>query len=101
MTDEHKSTRIGDLLVERGVITRAQLTHAVELQQIRRQHAIKVNAPNSYTQGLGELLIELGFPVVAGVEVPAQGLVIPKLRRSRPKPLPRNPEMPSLYLSLL
>lgn len=61
MTDEHKSTRLGDLLVERGVITRAQLTHAVELQQIRRQHAIKVNAPNSYTQELGELLIELGF----------------------------------------
>lgn len=61
MTDEHKSTRLGDLLVEQGIITRLQLAHVVELQEVRRQHAIKVNAPNSYTQELGELLIELGF----------------------------------------
>lgn len=61
MTDEHKSTRLGDLLVERGIITRVQLTHAIELQQVRRQHALAENALNSSTQELGELLIELGF----------------------------------------
>jgi hypothetical protein len=61
MNDEHKSTRLGELLVERGIITRLQLAHAIELQQIRRQHAIKENVPNSYTQQFGELLIELGF----------------------------------------
>lgn len=61
MTGEYKSTRLGDLLVERGAITRQQLAHAIELQQIRRQHAIKINASDSYTQELGELLIELGF----------------------------------------
>lgn len=61
MTDEYRSTRLGDLLVEQGAITRQQLSHAIELQQIRRKHAIKINAPNSYKQELGELLIELGF----------------------------------------
>jgi hypothetical protein len=61
MNDEQKSTRLGDLLVERGIITRVQLAHAVELQEIRRQHAIQINIPSGYTQQLGELLIELGF----------------------------------------
>lgn len=61
MNDELKSTRLGDLLVERGIITRLQLAHAIELQEIRRQHAVRVNAPDSYTQQFGELLIELGF----------------------------------------
>lgn len=61
MTDAHKSTRLGDLLVERGVITRLQLAHAVELQQARRLQALQDNAPDSYKQELGEVLIELGF----------------------------------------
>lgn len=61
MTDEYSSTRLGDLLVERRVITRQQLARAIELQQIRRQHAIKTNDPSGYTQELGEILIELGF----------------------------------------
>lgn len=61
MTNEHKSTRLGDLLVERGVITRDQLLQAVELQQIRRHHAVQRNASDSYKQELGEVLIELGF----------------------------------------
>lgn len=61
MSDEYKSTRLGDLLVEQGAITRQQLAQAIELQQLRRRHAIKINAPNSYKQELGELLIELGF----------------------------------------
>lgn len=61
MNNEQQSTRLGDLLVERGVITREQLAHAVELQELRRQHAIQTNIPNGYTQQFGELLIELGF----------------------------------------
>jgi len=61
MTNEHKSTRLGDLLVERGIITRLQLACAVELQQTRRQHGFVENTSNSNTQELGELLIELGF----------------------------------------
>jgi len=61
MNNEQQSTRLGDLLVERGVITRVQLAHAVELQEIRRQHAIQTNIPNGYTQQFGELLIELEF----------------------------------------
>lgn len=61
MTDEHKSTRLGDLLVERGAITRNQLLLAIELQQTRRQQAIQLNTPDSYKQELGEILIELGF----------------------------------------
>jgi hypothetical protein len=61
MTDEHKSTRLGDLLVERGIITRLQLAHAIELQQMRRQQALSANAPDSKAPELGELLIELGF----------------------------------------
>ena len=61
MTDEHKSTRLGDLLVERGVITRHQLLLAIELQQKRRQQVIQLDTPDNYKQELGEILIELGF----------------------------------------
>lgn len=61
MTNERKSTRLGDLLVERGVITRDQLLQAIELQQTRRHQAVQAGAPDSYKQELGEALIELGF----------------------------------------
>ncbi|HSC67414.1 MAG TPA: hypothetical protein VLC79_06980 [Cellvibrio sp.] len=61
MTDEHKSTRLGDLLVERGVITRTQLLRAIELQQQRREQALPLKSHVSYKQELGEILIELGF----------------------------------------
>ena len=61
MTNMHKSTRLGDLLVERGTITHDQLCKAVELQQSRRYEAIQAGVPDSYKQELGEVLIELGF----------------------------------------
>lgn len=61
MTDLHKSTRLGDILVERKIITRAQLLQAIELQQSRRLDAVHCNKPDSYRQELGEVLIELGF----------------------------------------
>lgn len=61
MTDLHQSTRLGDLLVERKIITRAQLLQAIELQQARRLDAVHSNKPGSYRQELGEVLIELGF----------------------------------------
>ena len=33
MSDIHKSLRLGDLLVEKGLITRQQLRQAIEIQQ--------------------------------------------------------------------
>lgn len=59
MTQIHKSTRIGDLLVERRLITSEQLHRAVELQHTRRLE--KVVAFNKAHLELGEILIELGF----------------------------------------
>lgn len=61
MTDEHKSTRLGDLLIERGAITRAQLLGAIELQQARRQQSRESNTADAHKQELGEILVELGF----------------------------------------
>ena len=61
MTDLHKSTRLGDLLVERNIITRTQLLQAIGLQQARRLAAVHGNNPEPYRQELGEVLIELGF----------------------------------------
>jgi hypothetical protein len=61
MNNMHKSTRLGDLLVERGTITHDQLCQAVALQQSRRFQAVQANEPDSYKQELGEVLIELGF----------------------------------------
>lgn len=61
MASEHKSTRLGDLLVEQGVITHNQLLQAVGLQQTRRHEAVQANVSESYKQELGEVLIELGF----------------------------------------
>lgn len=60
MSDIHKSTRLGDLLVERGTLTRHQLTRAIEIQQERL-----LNAQHGQDDGdkkeLGEILVELGF----------------------------------------
>lgn len=64
MVDAHNSTRLGDLLVERKVITRAQLYQAIELQQIRRLHAFHsadFDANHVRHTELGEILIELDF----------------------------------------
>lgn len=64
MSNDHKSTRIGDLLVERGTITRHQLLCALKIQQERQLHTQHVEncAENNCAENnkeLGEILIEL------------------------------------------
>lgn len=61
MSDTHKSTRLGDLLIERGAITRQQLAQAIEVQQERRLQDVQNNRPVSKQSELGEVLIDLGF----------------------------------------
>lgn len=60
MFESNKSTRIGDILIERGLISRAQLLQALDLQQAR--HLLS-DGELTTTQhnGIGEILIELGF----------------------------------------
>lgn len=61
MSDTHKSTRLGDLLVERGAITRTQLKVAIDLQQDRRLREIQTGISTTGKKELGEILIELRF----------------------------------------
>lgn len=60
MSNQNKSTRLGDILVDRGVITRQQLREAIEIQQAR-QLLKKKNGDASAPGPLGEILIELNF----------------------------------------
>jgi hypothetical protein len=60
MSDIHKSTRLGDLLVERGTLTRHQLMRAIETQQERLFKA-QHDEDDDSNKELGEILIELGF----------------------------------------
>ncbi|RYY04037.1 MAG: hypothetical protein EOO53_03850 [Gammaproteobacteria bacterium] len=59
MPDIHKSLRIGDLLVDRGLISAPQLRAAIDLQKSRCEN------PDAHIASvrceLGEILIELGF----------------------------------------
>lgn len=60
MLESNKPTRIGDLLMERGIISRAQLLQALDLQQAR--HLLRgADAPKGWHNEVGEILIELGF----------------------------------------
>ena len=60
MFEPNKLTRIGDILVERGLISRQQLLQALDLQQAR--HLLSEREPVNDTRGgLGEILVELGF----------------------------------------
>lgn len=59
MSDQAKSTRLGDMLVERGIITRQQLREAIEIQQAR--HLLNGKDTNKAAAPLGEILIELGY----------------------------------------
>lgn len=61
MSSSQRSTRLGDLLVERRVISRDQLHRAIELQQERRLREIHTGQVSVEKTELGELLIELGF----------------------------------------
>lgn len=60
MSDIHKSLRLGDLLVEKGLITAPQLRQAIEIQQALQSQRFGNKKTNVKTE-LGEILIELGF----------------------------------------
>jgi hypothetical protein len=60
MFEPNKLTRIGDILVERGLISRQQLLQALDLQQARHLLSERESI-NDSRGGLGEILIELGF----------------------------------------
>src|SRR5690606_25216821 len=58
MSEIHRSTRLGDLLVEQGVLKSSELYQAIELQQLRR---LRPSEHMGQSQELGEILVELGF----------------------------------------
>jgi len=60
MSDIHKSLRLGDLLVEKGLITRPQLRQAIEIQQTLQSRRFGNKNINVKTE-LGSILIELGY----------------------------------------
>lgn len=59
MSDIHKSLRLGDLLVERGLISAPQLRDAINLQKSRCENPDA--HPADAKCEIGEILIELGF----------------------------------------
>ncbi len=59
MPDLHKSLRLGDLLVEKGLISAPQLRQAIELQR-SRYDSEKISSIHTRHE-LGEILIELGY----------------------------------------
>ncbi len=60
MFESNKPTRIGDILMERGLISLPQLLQALDLQQAR--HLLRgADAPEGWHNEIGEILIELGF----------------------------------------
>jgi len=61
MQESHKSTRLGNLLVEKGKISRQQLFEAIRFQQDRRLLEAQNNLSPSEKNDLGAILIELGF----------------------------------------
>jgi hypothetical protein len=61
MSDLHKSTRLGDLLIEQGVIEREQLNQAIAIQQARRLRELQHGELTNDKKELGEILIELNF----------------------------------------
>jgi len=59
MSDIHKSLRLGDLLVEKRLISAPQLRRAIELQKVRYD-AKDISSIHTKHE-LGEILIELGY----------------------------------------
>ncbi|MET0356769.1 MAG: hypothetical protein ABW044_08305 [Cellvibrio sp.] len=59
MSDLHKSLRLGDLLVEKGLISSLQLRQAINLQKSRHEK-VEISSINTKYE-LGEILIELGY----------------------------------------
>ena len=60
MLRSYKPTRIGDILIERGIISRPQLLQALDFQQARQLMAPETAGKEAGNE-LGEILIELGF----------------------------------------
>ncbi len=61
MPNQNKPTRLGEILLERGVITRQQLRAAIEIQQTRQILREKEGTYPGTAAPIGEILIELGF----------------------------------------
>ncbi len=61
MDNDVRSLRLGDVLLEKGMITDYQLERAIAEQQKRRDQASQTGTPYSGATALGEILIELGF----------------------------------------
>jgi hypothetical protein len=55
------STRLGQILLEKGLLTAEQLNIAIKEQSKRRQHIDPANGDLDTHTPLGEILIELGF----------------------------------------
>lgn len=61
MLNQNKPTRLGEILLDRGVITRQQLREAIEIQQARQLLREKEGTYSGTAAPIGEILIELGF----------------------------------------
>lgn len=61
MPGSHASTRLGDLLIKKGKISRQQLLEAIRFQQDRRFFDAQQGIAPSAKNELGHILIELGF----------------------------------------
>lgn len=60
MFKKKELTRLGDILVSKGLITQVQLDHAIQ-EQSRRKRLLDASDPAAKTTPIGEILIELGF----------------------------------------
>lgn len=61
MVTSRKHSRIGDLLLDKGAITRKQLTTALAEQKRRRQYDLAQGVVDDRIHCLGEILIQLGY----------------------------------------
>lgn len=61
MTDTTKMTRLGDILLEKGLLTGSQLQEAVREQQRRREYIDANDKVAFEATSLGEVLIDLGY----------------------------------------
>lgn len=58
--NSNKSTRLGQILLEKGLLSSAQLDIAVQ-EQMRRRQDVAIGTDLNASTSLGEILIELGF----------------------------------------
>lgn len=60
MFKKKELTRLGDILVSKGLITSAQLDLAIQ-EQVKRKKLLDPSDPQAQVAPIGEILIELGF----------------------------------------